>query len=237
MLTSKAVAAGSRAALLVAFCTAATLAGCGTSPEVATDPVPQQSTPAAPPPSPSTTSAEDRGTGTPNAPRGPAVSSQQPRATATPAPGRPRPTDPVSITVPRIGLQAEPLIGLGLATDGTMEVPKSAEDVGWFTGGGRPGGPGPTVIAGHVDSRTGPGVFYELTSLKVGDEVSVKRQDGRTMTYRVTKFQDVPKDAFPTEIVFGASSDDELRLITCTGEWDQTRRSHRDNRIVWAKAT
>jgi len=142
----------------------------------------------------------------------------------------------VSITVPRIGLEAEPLIGLGLASDGSMEVPKSADEVGWFTGGGRPGGQGPTVIAGHVDSRTGPGIFYELTSLRVGDEVSVTGRDGRTIAYRVTKFQDVPKDAFPTELVFGASVEDELRLITCTGEWDQERRSHRDNRIVWAVA-
>ncbi|WP_018157131.1 class F sortase [Demetria terragena] len=133
-------------------------------------------------------------------------------------------------------MRNEPLIGLGLAKDGAMEVPSDPDRVGWFTGGGRPGGPGPTVLAGHVDSRTGPAVFYKLTSLKPGDRVTVTRGDGQKVIYRVTRTQDVPKDTFPTEAVFGASAGDELRLITCTGQWDRVNQTHLDNRVVWAQA-
>ncbi len=45
---------------------------------------------------------------------------------------------PVAVSIPAIGI-AEPLIDLGIAPDGGMEVPADFDDVGWFTGGGRPG--------------------------------------------------------------------------------------------------
>ena len=114
-------------------------------------------------------------------------------------------------------------------------MPEDADRVGWFDGGGRPGGGGPTVLAGHVDSRTGPAVFYRLTDLVAGDQVVLTSDDG-SFAYTVTKTEDVPKDQFPTEAVFGSTPGDELRLITCTGTYDRARRSHRDNRVVHAVA-
>lgn len=117
-----------------------------------------------------------------------------------------------------------------------MEVPSDPDRVGWFTGGGRPGGDGPTVVAGHVDSKEGPAVFAGLTRLKVGDEVHLDDQDGRRVTYRVDRATDYPKGTFPTEEVFGATADDTVRLITCTGEWDSVASQYTDNRVVYASA-
>lgn len=144
-----------------------------------------------------------------------------------------RPAAPTGVRIDRLGLD-EQLIGLGLAADGTLEVPDDPDRVGWFIGGGRPGGTGPTVLAGHVDSTTGPAVFARLTELRVSDTVVVSSADGRSTRYRVTRAIDVPKAQFPTEAVFGASPTDELRLITCTGVWDRGARSLRDNRVVFA---
>lgn len=141
----------------------------------------------------------------------------------------------MAVTIGALDLTEE-LIDLGLSFDGTLEVPADPDRVGWFSGGGRPGGPGPTVLAGHVDSRTGPAVFARLTDLVRGDTVSVTTQDGRRIDYRVTRAEDVPKDTFPTEAVFGSTPGDELRLITCTGDWDRVNRTHLDNRVVWAEA-
>jgi sortase (surface protein transpeptidase) len=45
---------------------------------------------------------------------------------------------------------------------------------GWFTGGPMPGQLGPAVIAGHVDSRTGPAVFHRLRDLRPGDQIRVR---------------------------------------------------------------
>ncbi|PWD51661.1 class F sortase [Serinibacter arcticus] len=142
---------------------------------------------------------------------------------------------PATVTIPRIEL-TEDLVDLGLQDDGTMETPEDWDRAGWFTGGGRPGGRGPTVIAGHVDSRTGPAVFFRLTELEVGDAVQVTDVDGVVHDYEVYQVEDVPKDDYPTARVFGAIPIDELRLITCTGEFDTDTQRHDDNRVVYARA-
>lgn len=168
------------------------------------------------------------------------VVSTTPPPTASPAapPVMPIPSipasDPVRVVIPALGLD-EPLIDLGLAADGAMEVPADYDEVGWFTGGGRPGSNGPTVIAAHVDSPTGPAVFQALSDLAAGDPVEVQDADGRTHAYRVTEAADYPKSAFPTARVFGASPRDELRLITCGGIFDRDAGSYVDNRVVYAE--
>ncbi|RUR03628.1 class F sortase [Labedella endophytica] len=173
----------------------------------------------------------------------PAASTEMtPSTTATPSPtttsdptalaeGRP----PASVSAPAIGLD-ESLIDLGIDAEGKMEVPSDFDDVGWFTGGGMPGGRGPTVIAGHVDSVTAPAVFFRLHELVPGDEVDVTDVDGAVVTYVVTEVADFPKDDFPTTRVFGATLADELRLITCGGFFDADSGHYDDNRVVFATA-
>ena len=68
----------------------------------------------------------------------------------------------------------------------TVEVPRDFGVAGWFADGPRPGQNGPAVILGHVDSRTGPGVFYPLAGLAAGTEVLVDRADGSTVAFRVS---------------------------------------------------
>ncbi|WP_245884648.1 class F sortase [Glaciihabitans tibetensis] len=150
-------------------------------------------------------------------------------ATAT----RPVGVAPASLTVPAMDL-AEPLIPLGIQTDGTMEVPEDYDAVGWFTGGGTPGGFGPTVIAGHVDSRSGPAIFYRLSELEVGDRFSLTGVDGTTFEYEVYKVEDHAKADFPTVDVFGATTTDEVRLITCGGEYNRAIGRYVDNLVVFA---
>ncbi len=171
-------------------------------------------------------------------------SSGEPRtSTATPVPsasaGSPdapgaRPV-PARLVIPAIELD-ERLIGLGLASDGAMEVPEDPDRAGWFTGGGRPGGHGPTVVAGHVDSTEGPAVFGDLTRVEKGDEVHVDDAKGARVTYRVDRVTDHSKGEFPTEEVFGATAADELRLITCGGDWDSVASQYSDNHVVHASA-
>ena len=141
---------------------------------------------------------------------------------------------PAAVSVPAIGLDA-PLIDLGIAEDGAMEVPSDADDVGWFTGGGRPGGRGPTVIAAHVDSASGPAVFARLDELVLGDRVDVTTVDGGVVGYVVTEVVDVPKAEFPTTRVFGAQPTDQLRLITCGGVFDRASGHYDQNRVVFAE--
>jgi hypothetical protein len=142
--------------------------------------------------------------------------------------------DPVRLVIPAIGVDAD-VIDLGLQDDGTMEVPSDFAQTGWFDRGPKPGRVGPAVIAGHVDDRTGPAVFFRLTELEPGDEIEVHGEDGEIVVFAVRETQQHPKDAFPTEDVYRGTPGPELRLITCSGEFDQDERSYRDNTIVFAE--
>ena len=153
-----------------------------------------------------------------------------PAAISTPAAAAPR-----SVEIDALGLD-ERLISLGLEADGSLEVPDDPDRVGWFSGGGRPGGPGPTVLAGHVDSETGPAVFSRLVELEPGDTIVVQSEDGPATTYAVERIRRVSQDDFPTADVFGSTPEDELRLITCTGTYDRARGGYEQNLVVFASA-
>ena len=108
--------------------------------------------------------------------------------------------------------------------------------VGWYTGSPRPGAVGSSVLAGHVDSKSGPGVFYWLSALRAGDRVYVSRADGTMAVFSVTKVQTYPKDEFPTAAVYGATPDPELRLITCGGTFDSASGHYLNNVVAYATA-
>jgi sortase (surface protein transpeptidase) len=123
---------------------------------------------------------------------------------------------------------------LGLNQDGTLEVPRRWEETGWYTGGPEPGERGPAVIAGHVDSTSGPAVFYRLGELVRGAVVSIRRADGSDVRFRVRRLERRAKDDFPTRSVYGRTVDAQLRLITCGGGFDSSTGHYRDNTIVYA---
>jgi sortase (surface protein transpeptidase) len=140
---------------------------------------------------------------------------------------------PVRVEIPAIGVSS-PLVRLGLNPDGTMQVPGDFQVAGWFTGGPQPGQLGPAVIAGHVDSRTGPAVFSRLRDLRPGDRVRVVRADRLVVRFRVESLASYPKESLPDAAVFGATTAPVLRLITCAGAFDRARRSYRENLVVSA---
>ncbi|MFC7528717.1 class F sortase [Actinoplanes sp. GCM10030250] len=140
---------------------------------------------------------------------------------------------PVRLRIPELRVESR-LDRLGVQADGAVAVPADPDVAGWFSGGPRPGQPGPAVILGHVDSKSGPGVFAGLAGARVGTLVHVERGDGSTVTFRIGRISRVPKDEFPTELVYAPTLDATLRLVTCGGGFDRSRGSYRDNVIAYA---
>ena len=165
--------------------------------------------------------------------------SDEPRRDVAVAPA-PRPARrervaiPVRVEIPSIGVRA-PIIRLGLDPDRSLEVPTDYADTGWWSGGSRPGEGGPAVIVGHVDSQSGPAVFYRLSELRKGDEVVVVRRDGSRARFTVQGSERFPKDEFPTARVYGRTDGPTLRLITCGGDFDSSTGHYVDNTIVYAR--
>jgi sortase (surface protein transpeptidase) len=141
---------------------------------------------------------------------------------------------PIRVRIPEIGVDAD-VIDLGLNQDGTLEVPKDFAQTGWYTGRSVPGNVGPSVVVGHVDSKTGPAVFFRLRDLEAGNTIEIHRSDGMVALFRVTEAELVLKDEFPTDQVYGSTAEPTLRLITCGGSFDQSAGSYRGNLIVFAE--
>jgi sortase (surface protein transpeptidase) len=165
----------------------------------------------------------------------PTVGQAAPAPTATLEPERPAvEAYPLRVRIPEIGVDAD-VIDLGLNTDGTLEVPSNFAQTGWYTGRSVPGEAGPSVVVGHVDSHSGPAVFYRLKDLEVGHVIEIDRSDGLIALYRVSEKENVLKDEFPTERVYGDTAEPTLRLVTCGGDFDRAVRSYQGNLIVFAQ--
>lgn len=118
--------------------------------------------------------------------------------------------------------------------DGSLEAPRRPADLGWWQDGPPPGTGGNAVIVGHLDSTTGPAVFYGLASLKSGDKVTVTRGDGSAARFRVRGVEQVPVTDFPAERVYRRSGPAGLVLLTCGGVYDRSAGRYVDNVLVFA---
>ena len=117
---------------------------------------------------------------------------------------------------------------------GELKVPEDVRHVGWWDGSAYAGEPfGSTVIAGHVDSRTGGiGFFVRLKRIKIGDVVTLRDGEHR-QRYKITSIQTVARRALATDSqAFDQTGDHRLVLITCTGTYRRDRGGYENNLVV-----
>ncbi|KIH97452.1 hypothetical protein LP52_19115 [Streptomonospora alba] len=141
---------------------------------------------------------------------------------------------PVRITARSVGMAAR-IVPVGLDADGTLEEPPLERTgvAGWYRLGAAPGEPGPAVIVGHRDSRTGPSAFLRVDELEPGDRVRIGRADGSSALFRVRRSEQVDKERFPSAAVYGPVDHAALRLITCAGRFDPGTGRYERNLIVY----
>jgi LPXTG-site transpeptidase (sortase) family protein len=125
---------------------------------------------------------------------------------------------PVRLVISRIGVDAT-IESRGLDAGRNMLTPKDYHDVAWYNLGPRPGEPGNALLNGHVDWWTGAAVFTRLSELRAGDMLTVVREDGTRLSFKVTGRQ-VVKAGARVASLFAPSKVASLTLITCTGPWD-----------------
>lgn len=165
---------------------------------------------------------------------GPVTTSPSARPSAKPARALGR-SVPVRLRIPAIGVDT-PLMRLGLAPDGGVQVPPvTANDrAGWYRHSPTPGQIGPSVILGHATvGAYGDGVFRHLARLRRGERIEARLENGTTALFSVGSVRTVAKADFPVDAVYGDVDRPELRLITCGGP--RTGDGYRDNVIVFAE--
>ncbi|MBP0458242.1 class F sortase [Streptomyces montanisoli] len=141
---------------------------------------------------------------------------------------------PVRLEIPSIGVDT-PVMRLGLAADGTVQVPPitSHDRAGWYRNSPTPGQVGPSVILAHVTvGAYGDGVFRHLAQVHEGDRIVARLEDGKDAVFAARSVRTVAKSRFPTDAVYGDVDRPELRLITCGGP--RSGDGYRDNVIVFA---
>ena len=144
----------------------------------------------------------------------------------------PQLADPKVVSVAALDISAR-LKPLHLDAKGRLSPPKYGV-AGWYADGPEPGEPGPAVIAGHLDSETGPDVFFKLGQAQRGQRVRVVLADGTRLAFRIAKVEQFSRRNFPTKRVYGATKDPVLRLITCGGDYDHAAGHYKDNLVVFA---
>lgn len=145
------------------------------------------------------------------------------------------PSKPTRLLIPNLKLNTTFVEPLGLLPNGEAAVPDSYGEVGWYKYSPTPGSLGPSVIFGHVDSYTGPAVFFSLGQLKVGDDIYIEREDGTTVHFKVESMERPAQSEFPTARVYGDINYAGLRLITCTGIYVRGTQRYTHNLIVYAR--
>lgn len=134
--------------------------------------------------------------------------------------GRSGPPPPGRLIIRSIGVNAQ-VLGVTVDKQGNMGVTSTSYDVGWYSPGVVPGGPGDAVIDGHLDwYDTSRAVFYNLKSVNMGDDIEVQRLDGVTKHFKVTSVKTVAYNA-QVPGLFANTGPSRLSLITCGGSWNQ----------------
>jgi hypothetical protein len=140
---------------------------------------------------------------------------------------------PIRLRIHAIAVDA-PVVPVGVATGGTLNIPADPSVIGWWAGGGSPGQPtGTTVLVGHVDNAaTGPGALFHLRDMRPGETITLQT-GGRTYQYVVRAMRAYAKAGLPAAI-FSQQVAARLAIVTCGGPFNPATRHYLDNIIAYA---
>lgn len=150
---------------------------------------------------------------------------------------------PVSVDIPAIGVHVHGgLMALGLTKTGAVSVPplNQPQTLGYYGRGSAPCATGPAAtpftLLGHIDGDGHPGVLANLRDLKPGDTVTVRLDNGRSCTYRITKLAEFDKqglssgkDAVAAKEMWGPVTQGSIRIDSCGGPYVGPPLFYRDN--------
>ena len=145
---------------------------------------------------------------------------------------------PRYLSIEKLGVKNARVLSEGLKQNGELDTPLGIFDVGWYNASGTPGSGRPILMDGHNGGPNVVGVFKYLNQLYTGDKIVVERGDGEKFTYEVVENKEIPLDESDDYMGVALSSPvqgkESLTLISCTGEWSQTRNTYLSRQFVRA---
>ncbi|MEO7268561.1 MAG: class F sortase [Knoellia sp.] len=131
------------------------------------------------------------------------------------------------------------LIPSHLDSNGVLAPPFGV--AGWYAehGWAKPGWPGASILAGHINRRS-PRVeldtFGHLIQVRTGDRITVVYTSGQSVSFRATKSKALSKSAVPKDDSIWDAGNPQplLRLITCDPTTPVKGGHYQGNWVVWA---
>lgn len=140
---------------------------------------------------------------------------------------------PVRLEIPTIGVDSF-IEDAYITPGGAMEVPSGTVDVAWFALGPHPGQVGSAVVGGHFGiQKDVPFVFYNLSKLKIGDNVYVVDDEGNTIKFVVNSTSLFAANADATNVFTSSDGLAHLNLITCEGIWNEVAGEYPSRTVVF----
>ncbi|HUR73305.1 MAG TPA: class F sortase [Sporichthya sp.] len=140
---------------------------------------------------------------------------------------------PVSVQLARLGINT-PLDALQLDPVTNVPAVPALGRAGWIESGAEPGELGRAVILGRR-SQSGEDVFAKLAKARAGDKIVVTTVEDKKLTFVVRSVEQFPAGQVPeTRVYGGGKKQAQLRLITSTGTYDQSKGGFPRNVVVFA---
>ena len=140
---------------------------------------------------------------------------------------------PIRLKIPKINVDSS-VEYVGLASDGTMDVPKERANVAWFELGPRPGENGSAVIAGHYGiNNKKTSAFDNLHRLRKGDKLYVEDEKGEIIVFVVRESRRYDPKADALGIFSSNDGKSHLNLVTCEVVWDEATQQYPKRLVVF----
>lgn len=138
---------------------------------------------------------------------------------------------PSWLSIPTVGIN-ESIAPMGLTKSGEIEPPQ--RQTIWYTGSPKPGAPGISVVAGHVEF-SGPDNFWRLDEVPIGATITIRYSDDTQVRFVVSHKRSELKLAVQTDAeVWGTSKTPNLVLITCDKRSPVVSHHHLNNFLILA---
>jgi sortase (surface protein transpeptidase) len=149
-----------------------------------------------------------------------------PSSSATPVSKPNTSSVPVRLLIPAIGLD-DPIVSVGLTESNAMDVPSGkTNNVGWLSGGPKPGAIGSAVLDAHVFAA-----FARLKDVPVGSDIYVLTEAGTELHFIVRESLLYKLSELSPDLLFGRNDARRLNLITCAGQLTPDHSTY-DHRLV-----
>jgi len=141
---------------------------------------------------------------------------------------------PVQLKIAKINVDTT-MAAVGINAKGDMDIDEDPNKAAWYKLGAKPGEVGNAVIAGHYGWKNrSPSVFNDLHTLVKGDTISTVAEDGKVMTFVVSRLATYAPEQDATDVFISNDGKAHLNLVTCQGSWNNSIQTYSERLVVFS---